>query len=121
MSTKHKTRHAELREQFDKFHAKCPALYVEFERRVFAHIAAGDSRVNPCAILSEIRNATRLGDSDPKAFRVNSNFGAFYGRMFRERNQAHASVIRTKAQPSKKQKAVNLPPLGPQDFEDDDE
>lgn len=125
MSTSPDTRHDELAQDFAAFHARHPAVFELFARAAFDKINGtnGQRKVphyNACALLAEVREASRAGDDGVQRFKINANHGAFYARLFRERHPEHAAFFRLRKQKSKEHSATNLPPLGPSDFEADD-
>ena len=101
-----------------KFHKENPKVWVLFSRFSFELIDRGFKNYSANAVFERIRWETDQADSDGRTtFKVNNNHRAFYSRAWMKKHPEHDGFFRKREQTSKDCDAVDLPELGPQDFE----
>lgn len=111
-----KTRHNEMQEQFDAFHASHPEVWDLFQRFAFEQIAKGFRNYSSKGIFERIRWEVARPEPDPADFKLNNNYTAFYARWFMAKYPEHTGFFRVREQISHWEPATKLPPLGPKDY-----
>jgi hypothetical protein len=114
-----KTRHDEMREQWERYHADNPHVWATFRTFTFQLINAGREHGAVMMIVQRMRweSAVRAGADEENHFKINNNHGPFYGRLFEDTFSEHEGFFRTRHQTSKDHGATNLAELRPGDFE----
>ena len=114
-----KTRYDELREECVAFNAKYPAVWELFVKFTFDRINRGFEHYSAYAIFERIRWETDQAPTPDSEFKLNNNFRPFYARAFMKVYPEYDGFFRLRKQTSKEKTAVNLPPLGPNDYQEE--
>lgn len=114
-----KSRHEEMREQVQAFHAAHPEVWRLFVRFTRQMIDRGFQHYSVNAIFERIRWEKDAGGDGVTSFKLNNNYRAFYARAFMKRYPEHAGFFRTREQISRGDQATDLPELTPDDYPQD--
>lgn len=111
-----KTRYEELTEQFKEFHIKHPMVWELYQQFAFDRIKMGFKNYSSKGIFERIRWEIATPNTDPKDFKLNNNYTAFYARWFMQKFPEHEGFFRLRDQQSYWLPATNRPRLGPGDY-----
>lgn len=115
MSTE--TREEEMRQQVVRFHRANPDVWEMFVGFTFEMIMSGRKHYSANAVFERLRWEVDLARGPDNSFKLNNNYRAFYARRFHRMYPDYDGFFRTRKQPSQDQDAINLPELGPNDYE----
>ncbi|MCZ6501862.1 MAG: hypothetical protein O6945_05020 [Gammaproteobacteria bacterium] len=112
------TRNEEMAAQCRAFHSRHPMVWVLFQEFTFNRIHIKCEHYSARAIFHRIRWETDQAKTANDEFKLNDHYSPFYARAFMNKYPVHDEFFRTRKQISKDKPATNLPPLGPEDFEE---
>ena len=111
------TRAKEIEAQAEKFHADHPRVWELFDFFTRQAIDRGFKHYSATAVCERIRWETDEADVDgTSTFKVNNNYRTYYARWWMEENPQHAGFFRRRELVSAKHLAVDMEPLGPDDY-----
>lgn len=99
-----KTRHDQIRERFEKFHAENPQVWELFKKFTFQLIRVGHKHYSSDAIVQQIRWHTAV-ETVGEVTKVNDHYRAYYARMFHREFPEHDGFFRNRVQKSKDEAA----------------
>jgi len=111
------TRYEEMRQQCIVFHRANPEVWDLFVKFTQDRIRLGYANYSVNSIFERIRWETDQSKQTSKnQFKINNNHRPYYARRFM-RMYDYDGFFRTRVQNSKNAPAMNMPELGPQDFQ----
>ncbi len=114
----YRTRYDEMLEQAREYHEKYPLVWELFTKYTLELIRRGFRHYSCRAIFERIRWETDQASVDGQStFKVNNNHSSFYARWFMEVFPQYNGFFRIRIQLSKEAEALELPELGPGDFD----
>lgn len=111
-----KSRCEQIVEQWRAFHERHPEVWVAFVRKTLELIKEGRDRASAKLVIEHCRWNTRVGDDGNRYFKINNTFAPYYARSFMSAYPKHDGFFRIRELTSKEAPAINLPPLGPEDY-----
>ena len=84
-----------LEKDFQKFHAKNPAVWTEFKRYTFNSIESGRQHYSAALIIQKIRWDSAINTSKTNAFKIPNATAAYYARLFHRTFPAYKGFFKT--------------------------
>ena len=84
-----------LEKDFQKFHAKNPAVWTEFKRYAFESIESGRQHYSAAFIIQKIRWDSSINTSNTNAFKIPNATAAYYARLFHKSFPAYKGLFKT--------------------------
>ena len=95
-----RTRHDQLKSDFETFDKKNPQVYAAFEKRALALLKSGHAQISAGMLLHLIRSDPKIL-TDSNRTKISQNHSPFYAQKFLAQNPASRGAFKMQKQPSR--------------------